>query len=174
MGGNDLLWRKAALLTDTADARAENEDGLPGDDRQYQTGDKLHGIAAIAIEKDQNFRILPHRGYTGLDGAPVAAPRLDNDAGTSRGSLIDRSVLRAAIHHNDFAHILRKHSRHDPCNRRLLVEAWNDRGDNGRAMGGRLRRVALVRDVVHRLQRSPQLAQASGGRSESRAFRNSR
>ena len=127
MGGDDLLWRQASALTRTANARAENEDGLPRDNRRYQVGDKFHGIAAISIEKDQDFRVLAHRGDTSLDGAPVAASRLDNDAGASGGCLVGRSVLRAAIHDNDFAHILRKHRGHDPCNCRFLVEAWNDR-----------------------------------------------
>jgi hypothetical protein len=62
-----------------------------------------------------------------LDGAPVAALRFDSDAGASGSCLLGRSVLRAAIHDNDFAHILRKHSGHDPCNCGFLVEAWNDR-----------------------------------------------
>jgi hypothetical protein len=127
MGGDDLLWRQAAALTRTANARAENEDSLAGDYRRYQVGDKFHGIAAIAIEKDQDFRVFAHCGDTSLDGAPVAESRLDNDAGASSGCLVGRSVLRAAIHDNDFAHILRKHRCHNPCNCRFLVEARNDR-----------------------------------------------
>ena len=38
MGGDDLLWRQAAALACTTNARAENEDGLPRDDRRYQAG----------------------------------------------------------------------------------------------------------------------------------------
>jgi hypothetical protein len=90
--------------------------------------------------------------------------RLDNDAGTGGGRLVDRSVLRAAIHDNNFAHILREHRGHDLCYGRLLVEAGNDRRDDGRTMGGGPQRIALLHDAVHRLQRSPQLAQAAGGR----------
>ena len=114
MGGDDLLWRQAAALARTANARAENEDGLPRDDRRDQVGDEFRRIAAIAIEKDQDFRVLAHGGNARLDGAPVAASRLDNDAGAGGGRLVGRSVPRAAIDDNDFAHVLRKHSGHDP------------------------------------------------------------
>lgn len=126
MGGDDLLWRQAAALARTADARAENEGGLPSDDWRHQIGNKFYWVAAIAIEKDQDFRVLPHRGYTSLDGAPVAASRLDNDTRAGGGRLVSRSIPRAAIHDNDFAHILRKHRGNDPCNCRLLVETRND------------------------------------------------
>src|SRR5690242_3371837 len=102
MGGDNLLWRQAAALTRTANTRAENEDGLPRDNRRYQIGEKFHGIAAIAIQKDQDFRVLARCGDTSLDGAPVAESRLDNDASAGRGCLLGRSVLRAAIHDNDF------------------------------------------------------------------------
>ncbi len=45
----------------------------------------------------------------------------------------------------------------------FLVEAWNDRRYDGLAVDIRPRRIALARNVAHRLQRSPQLAQAAGG-----------
>ena len=126
MGGDDLLWRQAAALTRTANSRAEHKDGLPGGNRRYQVRDKFHWIAAIAIEKDQDLRVLVHSGDTSLDGAPVAALRLDYDAGAGGGCPLDRFVLRAAVHDNDFAHILGKYSGYDPCNCCFLIEAWND------------------------------------------------
>ena len=174
MGSDHLLWRQATSLTRTANARAENEDGLPRDDGRYQLWDKFDGIAAIAIKKDQDFRVIADCGYAGLDGAPVAALRLDNDAGAGGSCLLRRSVARAAIHDNDFAHILGEHRGHDPRDCRFLIEAWDDRRDNGFTMGGGPRTTVLVLDVVHRLQRSPQLAQAARGLSESSALRKSR
>src|SRR5262252_8853029 len=121
MGSKDLLWRQAAALTRTANARTENEDGLSRDNRRYQVSDEFHRIAAIAVEKDQDFRVLAHRGYPGLDGASVAASRLNNDAGPNRGCLGGRSVLRAAVHDENFADILGKHGGYDPRNCRFLV-----------------------------------------------------
>jgi hypothetical protein len=73
MGGDDLLWRQAAALTLAANARAENEGGLPRHDWRHQIGNKFYRIASIAIDKKQNFRILAHRSDTSLDGTPVAA-----------------------------------------------------------------------------------------------------
>jgi hypothetical protein len=127
MGGDDLLWRQAAALTRTANARAENENGLPRDNWRYQVGDKFHGIAAVAIEKYQDFRVAPHCSDARLDRAPVAASWFDNDAGASGSRLVGRSVQRPAIDDNNFAHVLRKHRGHDPCNCRFLVEARDDR-----------------------------------------------
>jgi len=172
--GHDLLRRQAAALTRATRARAENEDGLPRGDRRDQVGDEFGRIAAVAIEKDENVGVLSYGGNARLDGAPVTASRLDNDTGTGRGCLANRAVPRAAVHDNDLAHVLRQHGAHDRCNGRFLVEAWNDRRHDGLAVDVRPRRIALARNVAHRLQRSPQLAQAAGGSSDSRALRKSR
>src|SRR5262245_61269788 len=174
IGGDDLLWRQAAALTRTADARAEDEDGLPRDNWRHKVGDEFDRITAVAIEEDHDVRVLAHGGDARLDRAPVPRSRLVNDMGTGTGCLIDRSVQRAAIDDDNFAHILRKHRGHDPCNCRFLIEAWNYCCDHGRARGSGQRRIVLARKIAHRLQRRPQLAQAADGLSESRALRNSR
>src|SRR4029079_13999756 len=188
--GHDLLRRQAAALTRATRAGAENEDGLPRGDRRDQVGDEFGRIAAVAIEKDENVGVLSYGGNARLDGAPVTASRLDDDTGRGRrstgeprgddgpgrgrGCTVDRAVPRAAVHDNDLAHVLRQHGAHDRCNGRFLVEAWNDRRHDGLAVDIGPRRIALARDVAHRLQRSPQLAQAAGGSPDSRALRKSR
>src|SRR5262249_37545700 len=170
--GNDLLWSKAAHLARAANARTEDEDGLPGYNRRYQIRDELRWIAAIAIEEHQNLGVIARGGNARLDGATVAAARLDDHA--SPGSLcpLSRAVARAAVDDDDLVHLLRQHRGHDLADRRFLVEARNDcRND-----GARRRSLAtdLVGHLAHRLQRRPQLAQHSGGLSDNRAARKSR
>ena len=67
------------------------------------------------------------------------------------GSLgpLGRAVPRAAVDHDDFAHMLRQYRGRDLPDRGFLIEARNDRRDDGH--------------LVHRLQRRPQLAQLFGG-----------
>ena len=72
------------------------------------------GIAAIAIEKHQDFRILAHRCDAGLNRASVAALWFHNDAGAGAGCFRDGSVPRAAIHDDNFAHILSQAQRSRP------------------------------------------------------------
>ncbi len=174
MSGEELLRRQAAAIARAANSRAENEDGLLCDDRRYQVRNKLHGIAPVAIEKDHDVRVFAYGSDARLDRAPVTATWFDNDAGACSGCFLDGSIPRAAIHYDNFAHILRKHRGHDPCNGRFLVETWNDRRDYGRPVADGPGCAAFVRDGAHRLQRKPQLAQASDGLSDSRALRNSR
>ncbi len=171
MSSDDLLWRKAAALARSSRTGTENEERLPCDDGCHQFRDELRRIAAVPVKKDDNFGVRAQGGNSGLDSTPVTASCLDNYTGTGRGCPLDRPVPRAAVYQNDLAHALRKHGAHDRCNCRFLVEAWNDCRHDGLAMGGR---IALARGVAHRLQRSPQLAQAAGGLSDNRALRNSR
>ena len=133
MSRDDLLWRQAAGLARTANARAENEDGLPGDDRRHQIRDEFRRIAAVAVEEDQNVGVIAHGGDARLDGATIAASRLDNHASSGGLSPLGRTVPRAPVDNDDLAHILRQHRGHDLANRRFLVEARNDRRNDGRA-----------------------------------------
>src|SRR4029079_17450894 len=103
------------------------------------------------------------------------AARWPEDAAAAGiGPLVARPVPRATIHDDNVAHILCKHATYDLCNCRFLIKACDDGRDNSRATGRGRRRIALARRVAHRLQRSPQLAQAAEGLSESRALRNCR
>ena len=86
--------------------------------------------------------------------------RLDNYASAGRPCPFGGTVTRAPVDNDDFAHILLQHRGYDLANRRFLIEARNDRGDDGH--------------LAHRLQRRPQLAQLLGGLSESSAARKSR
>src|ERR1700724_735707 len=97
----------------------------------------------------------------------VAASRLDNHARSRGLRPLGRTVARGPVDHNDLAHILRQHRGHDLANRRFLVEAWNDRRNDGWAVRDR------PPHVLHRLQRRPQLAQLLGGLSESSTARKS-
>src|SRR5882724_7139919 len=92
MRREELLWRQAAGLARTADARAEDEDGLPGDDRRYQIRNEFSRIAAVAIEEDHNVGIIAHSGDARLDGTTVAALRLNNHASSGGLSPLSRTV----------------------------------------------------------------------------------
>src|SRR5262245_7829848 len=98
MSSHDLLWRQAAGLTHPANARAEDEDGLPRDNRRYKVGDELGRITAVSIEEDHDVRVLAQGGDARLDRAPVAAAWLDNHPGAGTRCRVDRPVPRAAIH----------------------------------------------------------------------------
>src|SRR6478752_9301676 len=100
MSGDDLLRRQAAAIARAANPRAENEDGLLRDNRRYQIGDELHGVAAVAIEKDHDVRVFAHGGDACLDRAPVTAAGLNNHTGARTCCFIDGSVPRAAINYN--------------------------------------------------------------------------
>jgi len=108
----------------------------------------------------ENLGVIAHRSNTRQDGTAIAASRLDNDASSGGRRPLGGTVPRAPVDHDDFAHILLQHRGDDMADCRFLVEAGNDRRDDGH--------------LVHRLQRSPQLAQLSGGLSESSAARKSR
>src|SRR6266478_3067073 len=107
MRREEFLWRQAAGLTRTANPRAENENGLPGDDRRYQIGNECGRIAAVAIEEDHNVGIIAHRSDARLDRATVAAPRFDNHASSGGLGPLGRPVPRASVDNDDLAHILR-------------------------------------------------------------------
>ena len=126
MGRDDLLGRQAAGLAWTANARAQNEDDLPGCNRRHQIGDEFRRIAAVAVEKDQNVGVIAHGGNARLNGATVAASWLDHHASPGGLRPLDGAVPRAAVDNDNFAHILRQHRGYDPANRRFLIEARND------------------------------------------------
>ena len=174
IGCDDLLARQAAGLTRSANARTKDENGFARHDRRHQIGDEFRGIAAVAVEKEEDVCVIAHSGDACLDRATVAASRLDDDTSSGRFCPLGRTVPRAPVDNDDFAHILLQHSGHDLADRRFLVEARNDRGNDGQAALRWPLSIDLVGRLVHRLQRRPQLAQLLGGFSESSAARKSR
>src|ERR1700722_20215190 len=174
MGRDDLLWSQADGVGGPANPRAKNEDSLPGDNRRYQIRNEFRSIASVAVEEDQNVGVIAHCGDACLDGATVAASRLDDHASSGSRRALGRTVPRAPVDNDDFTHILREHRGYDLPNRGFLVEAWNNRSNDGRAARRRLLLADLVGHPVYRLQRRPQLAQLLGGLSESSAVRKSR
>lgn len=173
MGRDELLRREAPRLTRTVNTRTENERGLPCGDRRHQNRNEFGGITAVAIEKHQNVCIIAHGGNACLDGATITKTRLDNHSRSGGLCPLHCTIPRASVDDDHFVHILRQHRGDDPTNRRFLIEAWNDRGDDRCTARCSSLVGARVCHVGHRLQRRPQLAQALGGLSESNAARNS-
>ena len=124
--GEELLWRQAAGLARTANARAEDENGLACDDRRYQIRNEFGRIAAVAVDEEENVGVIARRGYACLDRATIAAPLFDDDACASGLCSLYRTIARAAVDDDDFVDILRQHGGDDPPDCRLLVEARND------------------------------------------------
>src|ERR1700733_13776911 len=127
MARKQLLWRDAAGLARPTHARAEHEDGPTGGNRRYQSRDEFRGIAAVAIEENENTGIPAHGGDTGLDGATIAAPQFDDHSRACFRCALDGTIPRAAIDNDDLADISCQHRGHDFADRGLLVETGNDR-----------------------------------------------
>src|SRR6516165_5394548 len=124
--------------------------------------DRLRPVAAVAIEKHENFGFRFGRGGSASGTSPAIAVRsLDEHRRCADLRLRDRAIAAAAVDNDDFVDPLARYCREDSTDRSLLVEDRDDRGDADPVLGG------------HRLQRTPQEAQAGGGVSLNKARRNS-
>ena len=111
----------------------------------------LHAAAVQAT----NFDVCSACTYTTVQAAIAAAGR--DHVGSRVAGVRDRRIGAAAVGHDDAADHIARNGPHHIADRGFLVEGRDRQRDRH---GG------------HRLHRSPQLAQALGGRSDKSSERN--
>ncbi len=163
MTGYYLRGRQGASFAGSLQARPMHEIGLAPAQRAEQGGHGVEPVAPVAIDEEDQARLWTYDGDASLHGAAIATPGLDDDPGPGGGGTGGGPVAGGAIDHDDLINAVREQARHDIADRLLLIQARHDGryGLEGARHGG------------HRLQRRPQLAQASDGLSERRAARKS-
>ena len=87
-------------------------------------------VAAVAVEEQQDFRVGPRGRDAGPDRAAIAAPRLDHDPRAGLPRPFGGAVARTAVDHDHLGDALRQHVAHHRADRLLLIEAWDDGGDD--------------------------------------------
>ena len=127
MGCEELLRRDASTLTEPTHARAQDEHGLAGDDWRHESRDEFRRIAAVAVEKQENVGVVADGGDASLDGATIAAPRLNDYTGARGFRPLSGAIARGTVDNDDFAYTLRQHRGDNRTDRRFFIEAWNDR-----------------------------------------------
>ena len=142
----------------TVAARGDDQIFRAVEDRGDDGGQSRGVVRTVAVQEHHHFRAhsARMRGPAGA-GLAVATTMLDHNLGARLPRLGDRRVGAAAIDHDYHAERLTRQTPHRKTDRARLVQDRDDRGDRG----------------TQRLQRRPQLAQASGGVSPSRAARKS-
>ncbi len=143
-----------------ARARGDDEIEIAGGERRDQRRDGGGIVGAVAVHEDDDVGVVG-RLRAGEAGAAVAAADVDDfGAGAARAFL--RAVAAAAIGHDHPVDDIARQFGDDGGDGLRLVEGRNDDGH-----ARRLRRHG------YRLQRNPQLAQASGGLFDLSALRKS-
>ena len=150
----------AACFALAARPRGNDEIEIPGGERRDQRGDGGGIVGAVAVHEDDDIGV-GGRLRAGEAGSAVAAPDLDDfGAGAARALL--RAVAAAAVGHDHPADDIARQFGDDGGDGLRLVEGRNDHGHTRR-----------LRRHRYRLQRNPQLAQASGGVFDLSALRKS-
>src|SRR6266851_5661390 len=108
--GNRLVGSHVPLPAYSTGPRADHKVEFAVEDRLYQAWDRLRPVAAVAIEKHQDFRpALDRRGCTPGAGPAVAAFLLDEDSGPRGAGHCNGTVAAAAVDDDDLVNPLPRH-----------------------------------------------------------------
>ena len=171
---SDLVPGHAPRLPFAAHARSDHEIRNAGTNGIHEGPYGLHIVGPIAIHENDDVGI---RGRLRRQqaGAAIASPDVKDLRARSlrtRAGVVAASTVRD----DDTADDVARNGTHDGADRSRLIERRNDEDHRAcRLRHAAARTVArLLRPGHHgqRLQRSPQLAHAAGGLSDSSASRN--
>ena len=164
----------APRLPHAAHARSDHEIRNTGTNGIHEGPYGLRIVGPIAIHEHDDVGI---RGRLRCQQAGAAIASTDVKDLRARPLRTRAGVVAAAtVGDDDTADDVARDGPHDGTNRSRLIERRDNEGDPARRLGHAAARTVtrLLRPGHHRqrLQRSPQLAQAAGGLSDSSASRN--